>query len=73
MPSASAAWRAANSSGFASCGATPNFDARLSFECSDDTRRRTQSVRSDALRVARMIFSSSSIESRLNVRTPCLK
>src|SRR3546814_7561906 len=72
MPSASAAWRAANSSALVSPGIAPNLDARLSLERSDDTRSRTHNVRSVASLVARMIFSSSSIESRLKVRTPCV-
>ena len=77
MPSASATWRVSNSSLAASPGPAPNFDARLSFECSDETRRRTQSVRSLAATpsrlVARTIFSSSSRLSSEKVRTPCVK
>jgi len=48
--------------------------ARLSLACDEETRSRTHSVRSDAGRspvaVAATIFSTSSTESRLKVRTP---
>ena len=74
MPSASAAWRAACSTGAASSTPTPNLAARLSLECADDTRRRTHSVRSVAAtpltEVAATIFSTSSTLSSENTRTP---
>ena len=76
MPSASATWRAAISTGAASSACTPNFDARLSLECEEETRSRTHSVRSVAATpsfdVAATILSSSSMLSRLNTRTPWL-
>ena len=46
MPSASAAWRAANSRALTSRGSAPNFDARLSFAWSELTRMRTSRLRS---------------------------
>src|SRR3546814_4934884 len=69
MPSASAAWRVAISSSRVSPSSAPNLEARLSSECSDDTRRRTHSSRSVASLVARMILASSSIESSEKVRS----
>src|SRR3546814_5258960 len=71
MPSASAAWRAANSSALVSPGIAPNLDARLSLERSDDTRSRTHNDRS----VARSEEHTSELQSlmRISYAVFCLK
>ena len=78
MPSASAAWRAANSSAFTSCGSAPNFDAEAELgmvRADPEADEQVEVGRGDAVRRRSRGRSSPAPRcvSRLKVRTPCSK